>query len=100
MKDFYIQKGAGQGSYTSKKWIGCGKVIFLQETAGPVRQLTSLVLTREFQVGQFKIPFLGEAKTGIKVGINSQVGDMGLCTIDSTLGLSSFFPDNVKSPEA
>ena len=28
-KTFYRQKGAGQRSYTSKKWIGCSKVTFL-----------------------------------------------------------------------
>ena len=30
MKDFSRQKRAGQRNYTSKKWIGCAKVSFLQ----------------------------------------------------------------------
>ena len=34
MKYLYRQKGVVQGSYTSKKWIRCGKVTFLQGTAG------------------------------------------------------------------
>ena len=29
MKDFYKQKSMGIRSYTSKKWICCGKVTFL-----------------------------------------------------------------------
>lgn len=43
MKDMYMQKGAGHESYTSKKWICCGKVTFLQGRAGvyPANYLTS-----------------------------------------------------------
>ena len=39
----------------------------------------------------FKIPFLGEAETVIKLGIKSLVGDMGLSTSDSIWVLLSFF---------
>lgn len=34
MQDFYRQKESGQGSYTSKELIICGKITFLECMAG------------------------------------------------------------------
>lgn len=70
MEDFYRQKGVGQGSHTSKtKQIGCGKATFLQGTA---QVHLANDLSNAGQVipdWRFKIPFLGEADTVIKLSL-------------------------------
>lgn len=58
---------------------------------GSIKQITFLELTRYFHIDWFKIPFLGEAESIIKLGIRSQFGDMGLSTSDSILNLRSLF---------
>lgn len=42
----------------------------LGEGRGLIRQVPSLVLTREFQIDWSKIPFLGEMETVIRLGLN------------------------------
>ena len=54
-----------------------------------IRQTTSLLLTRKFQIDEFEIIFLGEVETVIKLGIKSWFADVGLSVNDSTLGLNS-----------
>lgn len=44
----------------------------------------------DFQIYYFKITFLGEVGTTIRLGIRSSFADMGLSTNDSILGPLSF----------
>lgn len=53
--------------------------------------LTNCLLTGQLLIDWFKIPFLGEAKTVMKLSIKSQFGDMGLSGSDSILDLLSCF---------
>lgn len=56
---------------------------------GSIRQMTSLLLSSSFQTDWFKVPFLGELETIIKLGIKPWFGDVGWSTCDSILGLLS-----------
>lgn len=56
---------------------------------GVIRQITSLVLIKKFLIDWFKISYLGEADTVIKLGTKSRFDDMGLRIRDSVLELFS-----------
>ena len=49
--------------------------------AGIYEWISSLVLTKSFQIDQFRIPPLGEVATVIKFGIESWFGDTGLAQV-------------------
>lgn len=57
---------------------------------GSIRQMASLVLTRQLQPDRLKVTYLGEAETTIRLGIKSWFADRGVSTIDSVRGLLSF----------
>ena len=97
MENFYRQKEAGQGIYSSKNQIVSGKVTFLLGKAG-VYQADYLTSTDQVIPEQdlesviwFKITFLGEAKTAVRLGMKSWFADVGLGTSDSLLGLLFLF---------
>ena len=54
------------------------------------------MLTRSFQTDWFKIPLLGEFETVIKLGINSQFGDVGLGKCDFIFGPNISFLTYIK----
>lgn len=60
--------------------------------------MTSQVPTRQFQIDWFKIPFLGEAESVIKLGIKSRFSDVWLCRRDSVWDLLSLFKHLIKRP--
>lgn len=62
---------------------------FLWDMKEFIRQITSLLLTRKFQIEEFEIIFLGEVEIVIKLGVKSLFADAGLSVNDSTLGLNS-----------
>ena len=51
---------------------------FLWDMKEFIRQITSLLLTRKFQIEEFEIIFLGEVEIVIKLGVKSWFADMGL----------------------
>ena len=55
---------------------------FLWDMKEFIRQITSLLLTRKFQIEEFEIIFLGEVEIVIKLGVKSWFADMGLSTGD------------------
>lgn len=75
-KDFYKQKWVGTKKlYWAKKWVSYCMVTFLHGVQGSIRQINKLLLTSQFLINWFTIPFLGEAKTVIKL---FWFGDLGL----------------------
>ena len=58
---------------------------------GFLEQITSLVLTRLFQIDWLKVTFLAEGETAVRLGIKSWFADMGLSTSDSIWGLLPLF---------
>lgn len=58
---------------------------------GCLGQMTSLALTRKFQINGLRVPFLGEADSAIRLGLPSWFADMGFGTSDSIWSLLSLF---------
>ena len=77
-------KPMGWGQKRSKLFHLC-----LWDIKGSIRQITSLLLTREFQIDEFEIMFLGEVEIVIRLAIKSWFADAGLSINDPTLGLNS-----------
>lgn len=71
MEGFYRQKVGGQEvkreDYSSQGHLPLGKI------RGLIGQMTSLVLTRKFQIDWSKIPFLGGAGTVVTLSIKSSL---------------------------
>ena len=61
MGDLYRQKGAK----TRKEQISSS---FFGGWKGSIRWITLLLLTRKFQMGWFKITFLGKVETALRLG--------------------------------
>ena len=88
MEGFYWQKE----SETRKEQITS---LFFVEWNASVRWIVFLLLTRKFQIDWFKITFLGEIDTAVRLGIKSWLADMRLSTSDSILGLLSLFFNSI-----
>lgn len=85
-KAFIDRRGQDKG-ISSEEWIVSGKVTSYGGREGSVMQITSLVLTRQFQVHWVTVAFLGEAESTVMLGIKSWFAHMGLSTSGSVLGL-------------
>ena len=74
----------------------CQDHLPLGDGKGLIRQIPSLVLTREFQIS-WKILLLGEVETIIKIGIKSWFGDSGLAQVTPFWACSLFFNRTMNS---
>lgn len=82
--DYYRQKGAR----TRKEKV---TLSFFGGQKGSVRWVTSLLLTRWFQIDWSQVTFLGKVETAIRSVITSWFADVVLSTSDFILGLLSLF---------
>jgi len=63
MKDFSRQKGEGTWICTRQKsGLAIARSVSFRRWQGSIRQMTKLVLMRQFLMDWFKIPFLAEVK--------------------------------------
>lgn len=82
MGEFNQRKGTGQGKRGLPHLLGGQK--------GFVRQVTSLLLTKKFQMVWFKIKLLGEVETAVRLGTKSWFAEVAFSIADSILDMLIF----------
>lgn len=81
MEGYSRQKGAEKRKFLTKSVLFQQGHPLLGEGLGSIRQMTSLVPTRLFQMDWLKVVFLEEAETAIRLDIKSQFADVKLAQV-------------------
>ena len=81
------ERGQVKEVKTQRKELFRARSPSFEERTRSVMQITSGMLIRKFQPDWFKIPFLGETETAVRLGIMFLVCLVELSTSNSILGL-------------